>query len=103
MSNQLGHIAWYLSLSLVMLSVVFCFIRIIIGPTLPDRVVALDLTANLLISFIAIYSVITNQPVYIDVVIALALIVFLTTVAFANLIARQSFKEKKKINKGILQ
>jgi len=102
MNIQLGHIAWYLSLSLVMLSVVFCFIRIIIGPILPDRVVALDLTANLLISFIAIYSVITNQPVYIDVVIALALIVFLTTVAFANLIVWQSYSEKKKINKEIL-
>lgn len=102
MSIKLWHIAWYLSLSLVMLSVVFCFIRIIIGPILADRVVALDLTANLLISFIAIYSVITNQPVYIDVVIALALIVFLTTVAFANLIAWQSVKKKKKIHKEIL-
>lgn len=102
MNIQLWHIAWYLSLSLVMLSVVCCFIRIIIGPILPDRVVALDLTANLLISFIAIYSVITNQPVYIDVVIALALIVFLTTVAFANLITLQSYNEKKKIKKETL-
>ncbi|BCA95790.1 sodium:proton antiporter [Legionella antarctica] len=95
MSIQVSHITWYLSLSLVMLSVVFCFIRIIIGPILPDRVIALDLTANLLISFIAIYSVITNQPVYIDVVIALALIIFLTTVAFANLIAWQSYNKKE--------
>jgi len=89
----LAHIAWYLSLSLIMLSVVFCFIRMTIGPILSDRVVALDLTANLLISFIAIYSVITNQSVYIDVVIALALIVFLTTVAFANFIAGKSVKK----------
>jgi len=102
MIAHISHIAWYLSLSLVMLAVVFCFIRIIIGPTLPDRVVALDLTANLLISFIAIYSVITNQSVYIDVVIALALIVFLTTVAFANLIAYQSSKKRNKITKEVL-
>ncbi len=96
---HMWHIACYLSLSFIMLSVVFCFIRIIIGPILPDRVIALDLTANLLISFIAIYSVITDQSVYIDVVIALALIVFLTTVAFANLIARQSSKKRKTIAK----
>ncbi|WP_131783203.1 monovalent cation/H+ antiporter complex subunit F [Legionella gresilensis] len=102
MSIQLGLIAWYFSLALIMLSVIFCFIRIIIGPILPDRVVALDLTANLLISFIAIFSVITNQSVYIDVVIALALIVFLTTVAFANLIAGQSFKKKRKVHKDTL-
>lgn len=99
MNMYLSHMAWYFSLSLVMLSVVFCFVRTIIGPTLPDRVIALDLTANLLISFIAIYSVITDQPVYIDVVIALALIVFLTTVAIANLIAWQSSHGKNKQNK----
>lgn len=89
------YIAWYLSLIFVMIASVLGFIRMFIGPVLPDRVVALDLTANLLISFIAIYSVITNQSVYIDVVIALALIVFLTTVAFANLIEWQSSKQTK--------
>jgi len=92
---KIGNIIIYFSLLLVMLSIVICFIRMIIGPVLPDRVVALDLTANLLISFIAIFSVIVNQPVYIDVVISLALIVFLTTVAFANLIAWQSVIQKK--------
>lgn len=94
------HIIIYVSLSLIMLSIVICFIRMIIGPALPDRVVALDLTANLLISFIATFSVITNQSVYIDVVIALALIVFLTTVAFANLIAQQAKHKKKKYSEG---
>jgi multicomponent Na+:H+ antiporter subunit F len=90
-------ISIYFSLSLVMMSVIICFIRMLIGPVLPDRVVALDLTANMLISFIAIFSIITNQPVYIDVVIALALIVFLSTVAFANLIAWQSNQKREKI------
>lgn len=93
MVMDIWNIIIYFSLSLVMLSIFIAFIRMIIGPVMPDRVVALDLTANLLISFIAIFSVITDQPVYIDVVIALALIVFLSTVAFANLIAWQSSKK----------
>jgi multicomponent Na+:H+ antiporter subunit F len=98
MTISIWNFLIYFSLSLVMLSVIICFIRMILGPLLPDRVIALDLTANLLISFIAIFSVITDQPVYIDVVIALALIIFLTTVAFANLIAWQSIKIKKNEN-----
>ncbi|MBX3708552.1 MAG: cation:proton antiporter [Gammaproteobacteria bacterium] len=96
MITDFPHIIFYVSISLVMLAVVMCFIRMVIGSTLPDRVVALDLTANILISFIAIFSAITNQPVYIDVVIALALIIFLTTVAFANLITWQSYRKKKR-------
>ncbi|KTD13230.1 monovalent cation/H+ antiporter complex subunit F [Legionella jamestowniensis] len=101
MNIHLLDFFYYCSLALIMLSVVFCFIRMVIGPILSDRVVALDLTANLLISFIAVYSVITNQPVYIDVVIALALIVFLTTVAFANLIAWKSTKRIKNKSGGL--
>lgn len=96
MTIHTWYVIWYLSLAFVMISIIFCFIRMFLGPVLPDRVLALDLTANLLISFISIYSVITNQSVYIDVVIALALIIFLTTVAFANLMAWQSSKLKNK-------
>ena len=96
MTNSLFSFLHSFSLGLIMLAVVFCFIRMIIGPMLPDRLIALDLTANLLISFIGVYSVITDQAVYVDVIIALALIVFLTTVAFANLIARQSYKKRNK-------
>jgi multicomponent Na+:H+ antiporter subunit F len=65
----------------------------VIGKTLSDRVIALDLTAYQLISIIAIYSVILNQPVYIDIVIALALIIFLGTVAFAQYIEWQRYKK----------
>lgn len=99
MAVNAWNIIIYFSLLLVMGSILLCFIRMLIGPTLSDRVVALDFTANLLISFIAIFSVIVSHAVYIDVIIALALIVFLTTVAFANLIAWQAKLENKKIGK----
>lgn len=68
------------------IAMLICFLRMILGPTIPDRVIALDLLASLLISAVALYSIITNQSVYIDVVIALALIIFLGTVAFAQLL-----------------
>lgn len=79
-----------LALAFVMLSILFCFLRMVFGPTFADRVVALDLTMNVLISIIALYGIISAQPVFLDVVIALALIIFLSTVSFAQFIARQS-------------
>ena len=78
------------SMILIMLAIVICFIRMLVGPDMSDRILALDLTANLLISFIAVYSLYKNEMVYIDVILALALIVFLTTVAFANLMQWQA-------------
>ncbi len=90
-----GVIYW-LSSMLIMLAVLLCFLRICIGPTLADRVVALDLIVNMVISWIAIYSVITGRPIYIDVIIAMALIIFLGTVSFARFIELQSYRKRKK-------
>jgi multicomponent Na+:H+ antiporter subunit F len=66
------------------------FFRLLRGPSLPDRVVALDLTALLSVGFIAIYDIMTNSTVFLDVAIALGLIAFVGTIAFAIYIQRGS-------------
>jgi len=58
------------------------------GPSLPDRVMALDLLTTLGIGVIAVYAIATDQPAFLDVAIATALISFLGTVAFAYYIER---------------
>lgn len=69
------------------------FIRLVRGPTLPDRVVALDLFAVLSTAFLTIYAIDTDQQVFLDVAIVLALIAFLGTVAFALYIERRARDE----------
>jgi len=63
-------------------------IRLIKGPTLPDRVVALDLIAITAVGLIGVYAVTTRQPIYIDEAMVLALIAFLGTLAFAHYIEK---------------
>ena len=69
------------------------FIRLVRGPTLPDRVIALDLFAVLSTAFLTLYAIDTNQQVFLDVAIVLALIAFLGTVAFALYIERRARDE----------
>jgi multicomponent Na+:H+ antiporter subunit F len=64
------------------------FWRLLRGPSLPDRVVALDLIAMLSVGFIAMYDIVTNDTVFLDVAIVLALVAFLGTVAFARYVER---------------
>jgi multicomponent Na+:H+ antiporter subunit F len=84
-----GDAAGSLSLVAIVVLVMLCislflaFLRLLRGPTLPDRVVALDLIALLSVGFIAIYDIVTNDTVFLDVAIALALIAFVGTIAFA--------------------
>ena len=83
------------SIALAMLSIalLLAFIRLARGPTLPDRVVALDLISILTAGSAAVYAVAAEQRVYLDVALVLALISFLGTVAFARYLERQGFNE----------
>lgn len=78
-------------IAFVMLSaaMLLSFIRLIRGPSLADRVVALDLITVQAVGFIAVYDIATNEPVYLRVALILALMAFLGTVAFAHYIGRR--------------
>ncbi len=60
--------------------------RAVVGPTLPDRVIALDMLVGIVIGFIAVIALRTGYTLYIDIAIALGLVGFLATVAFARFI-----------------
>lgn len=62
--------------------------RLLKGPTLPDRVVALDLSAVLVVGFIALHSVRSDADVFLSAAVVLALLSFLGTVAFARFIEK---------------
>jgi multicomponent Na+:H+ antiporter subunit F len=63
--------------------------RIIIGPTLPDRVLGLDMLVATGIGFIAVVAVKTGYFLFLDIAIALGLVGFLATVAFARFILKR--------------
>jgi multicomponent Na+:H+ antiporter subunit F len=75
-----------LSLTFVTVAIALAAWRVVQGPSLPDRVVGLDLIGLLAVSFIAIVAVASLQSVMFDAAIALALVSFLSTVAFARFI-----------------
>lgn len=74
---------YYGILPILSISVVFVFIRFLMGPSIVDRVVALDLLITIGISIIAVYSMVSNQSTFLDIAMILALIAFLGTVAFS--------------------
>ncbi|WP_052131770.1 cation:proton antiporter [Vibrio coralliilyticus] len=73
----------------LLLGVVMAFIRLILGPTLADRVIALDLIAFITVGFIAVYALDSGQQSLLDVAITLGLVAFLGTIAFARLIFKR--------------
>lgn len=81
--------ATQLSLLLILVGMAVAFIRLALGPSLADRVVALDMMTVTIISFCGVYAVFTNVPSFLDVAIVLALVGFLATVALARYAERR--------------
>ena len=75
-----------LALILLAITIVLSLIRLVRGPSLPDRVIALDLLISVAIAMTVVYAMATDQPAFIDVATVLALVSFLGTVAFARYI-----------------
>ena len=71
------------------LAIIASLWRLIIGPTLPDRVIALDLIGFLVVGLICIVAIATNQPALLGVALVAALILFLGTAAFAIYLERR--------------
>jgi multicomponent Na+:H+ antiporter subunit F len=78
--------AVYVSLALLSLSFILTVVRVVKGPTLPDRVLGLDMLVGVAIGFIAVIGIKTGYTLYLDIAIALGLVGFLATVAFARFI-----------------
>ena len=76
--------------ALTMLAAAACvtFIRLLKGPTLPDRVVALDLIGVLMVCILVVTAASTGQHAFLDVGMVVALISFVGTVAYSHFIER---------------
>jgi len=68
------------------------FWRLIVGPDLPDRVVAVDAMATVAIGALVLTAMATHQALLLDIALAVALITFLGTIALAASIERGIFK-----------
>ena len=87
-----------LTIVFIMLCVAFflSFVRLVLGPSLPDRALALDQLTLLTIGFIGAYAIATDNAVLIDVAIALGLIAFMATVAFARFMERSTLADSRR-------
>ncbi|NPV67047.1 MAG: cation:proton antiporter [Anaerolineae bacterium] len=91
---NLSLLALLISLPLLVGAMLLAFFRLLRGPSLPDRVVALDFLSLIGISVTAVYAIATNVSLMLDVALVIALLSFLGTVAFAYYIERSTLRDQ---------
>jgi len=79
-----SHISVKISFLVLSIALILSFIRLLRGPTINDRIAAMDLIASIMMGFILVYAISVSISLYIDIAIVLSLISFIGTVAIST-------------------
>ncbi|MDT8894993.1 monovalent cation/H+ antiporter complex subunit F [Halomonas sp. I1] len=77
-----------ISLAVMALALCLTFIRLFRGPSLPDRVVAMELFSSILVGIIGVVAIASDVALLLDVAIVVALMGFMATIGFARFLER---------------
>ncbi|MDN7242080.1 Na(+)/H(+) antiporter subunit F1 [Planococcus sp. N028] len=85
-----------IALSLFLLAIILALYRIIRGPSMPDRVVALDMIGVNLISGVAVFSVVLSTHAFLEVILIVGILAFISTIALSRFVERKDIVEHKR-------
>jgi len=71
-------------LCLIGVGILLCIIRMILGPTSPDRAVALDTLSTVTTAMLVILGFYFKRRIYLDVALVYAVLTFIGSVAIAR-------------------
>lgn len=80
--------ALYLAFGAYGLAMLFCLYRVIAGPTLPDRILALDTMTVNVIALLTLFGLLHGTAMFFEATVLFAMLGFVSTVAFAKFILR---------------
>jgi multicomponent Na+:H+ antiporter subunit F len=80
-------------LLLLIIGCFVCLIRVAMGPTPPDRAVAIDIIGVMVVGICGIFAIITGMDWYLNIAIAWALLSFIGTLALAKYLEGRGFDE----------
>lgn len=90
------NVVLYIILALFGIAISIALYRIIKGPSLPDRVAAMDMISVNLISAIAVISVIFRTTAFLEVILVIGILSFISTIALTRYIERGVIIERRR-------
>lgn len=85
-----------ISLILFGISIAITLVRILLGPSFSDRVLGMDVIGVILISAMAILSILFETKAFLDVILILGILSFISTISFSKFMERGVIIERKR-------
>lgn len=82
------------SLAILSVAILGSLYRLIKGPSMNDRIMALDTIGIILLSMIAVLSMLFRTTVYLDIILLIGILTFIGTTALARYIERGDVIER---------
>ena len=79
---------WNVALVILSIAMVGFLYRVVKGPSVADRVIALDVMGITLAGIVAIVSILLNTSAFLDVILLIGILAFVGTVAFAKFLEK---------------
>jgi len=80
--------AQILSISLIVVGIVLCLLRMLIGPTAADRAMALDTVTTVTTALLVLLGYVLSRYIYLDVALVYAVLMFIGSVAVARFLEK---------------
>lgn len=84
MEEQISNTVISVSFLLLLTALAISVIRLLKGPSVNDRIAAMDVIASIVMAFIIVYSIFINKAIYFDIPVIISLISFIGTVAIST-------------------
>ena len=76
-----------IALTILVIAMLLCLVRIILGPSVADRAVAADSMGVAVMAFISIYALKNNQTLYLSAVLVIAVLGFIGLIVASKFIS----------------
>lgn len=84
---------------IIALAMIVIIIRLVKGPTASDRVITLDAIGVCLMALIGLFSILVDTPFFLEIILLLAILSFIGTVAFSKFIEKGDIIERDNSSK----
>ena len=99
MAEFLGYL--YIGLLILFgVLMLLCLIRASLGPTVADRIVAINMMGTMVMCVIGVLALMLNQGYLLDVALIYAMISFLAVIVITGIYIREYEKKEKKIRES---
>lgn len=90
MTGTIPDIVLYIAFAFLMVSMILTLIRLLKGPSVNDRIAAMDLISSIIMGIILVYALLIQNAIYFDVPVIISLFSFIGTIAVSTYLKQKN-------------